>query len=51
MRKSDAQNAVVTVVLHDKGTRLGCELWRASGLVIITQHFDKPVLVSVGVLR
>lgn len=46
-RKNDVQSAVVTLVLHDKGTRLGCELWRASGLILKTKHYDEPILVSV----
>jgi hypothetical protein len=46
VRKSDAQSAVVSLILHDKGTRIGCELWRASGLIVKIPYFDEPVLVS-----
>jgi len=49
-RKTEAiiESAIVSLILRDKGTRLGCELWRASGLIVKTKHFDQPVVLTTA---
>lgn len=40
------ERSSVTVTLRDKGTRIGCELWTASGIIVIVN--DKPCVLALG---
>lgn len=42
-----APNACVELVLYDRGTRLGQELWRCVGLVVKIPYCDDPCVLTL----
>ena len=42
------EDACVSVVLNDKGTRLGAELWRGGGVIVSTPHCVVPCLLTTA---
>ena len=47
-RDAAVHRASVAVRLEDKGTRLGSELWVASGCVVTTRHCPMPCLLTLA---
>ena len=47
-RDAAAVRSAVTVVLRDKGTQMGCELWRAGGVIVRHVHCSKPCLLTTS---
>lgn len=43
-----ALSAAVTFTLRDKGTRLGCELWTAAGVLVRHRFCDRPCLLTTA---
>jgi hypothetical protein len=47
-RDQQVESCAATVILFDKGTRLGCELWDGSGLIVRHPACDRPCFLSTG---